>query len=104
MTPETPARNTLSLDVDAYEHFLAETGWSDAEKAEYLGALWAIISQFVGFGFGVHPVQQGERGCGQLGKSFAIARSGEIDVVELEHPNLDIFRGQDARDTQKEAP
>lgn len=110
MPHDTPAPNTtrttpaLTLDVEAYEHLLAETDWSEAEKGEYLAALWSIITQFVALGFSVRPLQPGERVCGKLSNSFAVPAGAGRDVVEAGHPNFDIIRCDDAGDTQKEAP
>ncbi|WP_156907170.1 hypothetical protein [Thalassobaculum salexigens] len=106
MPHDTPAPNntSLTLDVEAYEHLLADTEWSDAEKIEYLAALWSIITQFVALGYAVRPLQPGERACGKLSNSFADPARAGGDVVELGHPNFDIIRCNDAGDTQKEAP
>lgn len=63
---ETSARPTLTVDVARYEEYLAGSGMSDAEKQEFLEAVWSIIWNFVELGFGVHPLQEAEpETCGQ---------------------------------------
>ncbi|MBO6816406.1 MAG: hypothetical protein JJ891_16235 [Rhizobiaceae bacterium] len=55
----------LSIDWDLYEHMLAESDLTDAEKKEFIETLWSIVVAFVDLGFGVHPVQQAPESSGQ---------------------------------------
>ncbi len=48
----------LSIDYEKYEHYLEDSNLTEAQKQEFLQALWNIIVNFVDLGFGVHPVQQ----------------------------------------------
>lgn len=60
---EAPRR--VEIDIEKYQAYLDHSGMDDAQKAEWLNALWTIIVAFVDLGFGVHPAQQA---CGQLEK------------------------------------
>ncbi|MEM6549827.1 MAG: hypothetical protein AAF713_19065, partial [Pseudomonadota bacterium] len=53
----TPQRS-LQVDWALYESYLAETDLTEAEKRQFLEALWSIILGFVDLGFGIHPAQQ----------------------------------------------
>jgi len=53
-----PAKPTLTVDVERYQAFLDGTDMTEAQKAEFLQALWSIIVSFVELGFGVHPLQE----------------------------------------------
>lgn len=53
-----PARPTLAVDVERYQAYLDGSDFSDAQKEEFLQALWSIIVSFVELGFGVHPLQE----------------------------------------------
>ena len=48
----------VKIDYALYEQYLETSGLSEAEKQEFLDALWSIIVNFVDLGFGVHPLQQ----------------------------------------------
>ncbi|NWH08518.1 MAG: hypothetical protein HXY22_07760 [Alphaproteobacteria bacterium] len=52
------ARPTLSVDVALYQSYLDDTDLSEAQKDEFLRALWAVVVSFVELGFEVHPLQQ----------------------------------------------
>jgi hypothetical protein len=56
------ARPTLSVDVALYQSYLEDSGLSEAQKEEFLRALWGIVVSFVELGFDVHPLQEV---CGQ---------------------------------------
>jgi len=62
---EAGQSNALTVDYALYERYLADSGLSDAEKQEFLDALWSIIVSFVDLGFGIHPLQQANPDCGQ---------------------------------------
>jgi len=59
-------RPVITVDYDAYAHFLDDTDLTDDQKREFLQALWTIITEFVSMGFAVHPVQQATENCGEL--------------------------------------
>jgi hypothetical protein len=65
ITRNADQSNALSIDYALYERYLADSGLSEAEKREFLDALWTIIVSFVDLGFGVHPLQQAKGDCGQ---------------------------------------
>lgn len=52
------ARPTLTLDVALYQSYLDGTDMSEAQKEEFLRALWSIVVSFVELGFEVHPLQE----------------------------------------------
>ena len=59
---DAAARPRLTIDVERYQHYLDDSGMSEAEKRAFLEALWSIITAFIDLGFGVHPLQEV---CGQ---------------------------------------
>ena len=64
--PSAAARPVLTIDYALYEKYLEGADLSEAQKQEFLDALWSIIVAFVDLGFGVHPLQQtGVDACGQ---------------------------------------
>ena len=54
----SPARRTLSIDVDRYQQYLDGSGFSDEEKRVYIESLWSIIVMFVDLGYELSPVQK----------------------------------------------
>ena len=65
-TGNLPAKPVLTIDYALYEQYLEGADLSDAQKQEFLDALWSIIVGFVDLGFGVHPLQQiPSDACGQ---------------------------------------
>ncbi|MBB4124091.1 hypothetical protein [Martelella radicis] len=56
------ARPTVQVDVGLYQSYLDNTNMSQAQKEEFLQAMWSIILGFVDLGWEVHPVQEA---CGQ---------------------------------------
>ena len=61
-----PAMPVLTIDYALYEQYFEGSDLSDAQKQEFLDALWSIIVGFVDLGFGVHPLQQiPSDACGQ---------------------------------------
>lgn len=57
-SPDDSGKPKITLDIQAYEHFLEDADLSDDQRREFLEALWSIICSFVELGFGVHPAQQ----------------------------------------------
>ena len=53
-----PQRAVLTFDPQEYCHFLADCGWTEEQKLEFIQTLWQIIIGFVDLGFDLHPVQQ----------------------------------------------
>ena len=76
-----PPRSTLTVDVARYEAFLADTDMTDAQKEEFLQALWSIIVSFVELGFGVHPLQEV---CGQNAETPAQSAKDGFNEVNSE--------------------
>jgi hypothetical protein len=59
---DASARRVLTVDVKKYQALLDDPTLSEAQKDEFLRALWSIVVTFVELGFGVHPLQEV---CGQ---------------------------------------
>mgnify|MGYP000507132102 CR=1 FL=1 len=53
-----PAQPIVGVDVEKYKVFLDDPALTEAQKEEFLQALWSIIVAFVELGFGVHPLQE----------------------------------------------
>lgn len=71
----SPARPVVTVDVEKYKAFLDDPSLSEAEKEDFLQALWSIIVTFVDLGFGVHPLQEvcareGEHSDDELKEAF----------------------------------
>ena len=57
---------TLSVDYESYEHLLDNSDMSEEQKREFIQALWSIIFGFASLGFGINPVQHGQKNaCGK---------------------------------------
>ena len=69
LIPGEDDQSIVTVDYKKYAHFLEDTDLSEIQKREFLQALWQIIVGFVDLGFGVHPAQQVQKTCGQLGKN-----------------------------------
>lgn len=74
-------RRALEIDWKRYEAYLAEADLSEAEKRQFLEALWSIVVAFVDLGFEVHPVQIA---CGQVAEGGSSAPLLMADVIDLE--------------------
>ncbi len=85
--PKTP---TLTIDYEAYAHFLEHCDASEEEKREFLQALWNVICECVAMGFGVHPVQQAlnAKSCGKLDKKACASTFLSRDMVESLDPEI----------------
>ncbi|WP_424975333.1 hypothetical protein [Dinoroseobacter sp. S124A] len=57
-TFDLSAKPTMTVDVERYQKFLDGSDMNQAEKEEFLQALWQIIVSFVELGYGVHPLQE----------------------------------------------
>lgn len=69
--------NTVCVDVARYQHFLDDADMTEAEKDQFLKALWTMIVCFVDLGFTVEPLHDD---CGQLENNSLPAET----VVEIE--------------------
>ncbi|OWU68771.1 hypothetical protein [Phaeobacter sp. 22II1-1F12B] len=56
------AMPTLTVDWEAYGHFLEESNLSDEAKRDFIETIWSIVVGFVDLGF---AVRSPEEGCGQ---------------------------------------
>lgn len=84
--PETAAarpKRIVTVDVEKYQSYLDGSGMSDAEKEEFLQALWSIIVSFVELGFGVHPLQEV---CGKTPEIEGQGAKAAFDGVSSEQP------------------
>lgn len=79
---DTAAKPIITVDVQKYQAYLDDPELSDAQKEEFLQALWSIVVAFVELGFGVHPLQEV---CGQNEKSVCDSANTGADKVESEH-------------------
>ena len=57
--------STIEVDLEEFLHFLDDSHLSDEEKMECLEIHWRIICDLMSLGFGIHPVQQAKKACGQ---------------------------------------
>jgi hypothetical protein len=94
-------RREYVFDYALYESYLADSGLSDAEKQEFLNALWAIIVSFVDLGFGVHPLQQANPNCGQELNLGDLIKNDPSTVL-LSDDNLPNNQFKKAADRQKD--
>jgi hypothetical protein len=73
------ARPTLTVDVALYQSYLEDSGLSEAQKEEFLRALWCIVVSFVELGFNVHPLQEA---CGQKELASTQHAPNALDCVK----------------------
>jgi len=87
----THPKSTLTVDVEKYQAYLDGSGMTEAQKEEFLQAMWAIMVSFVELGFGVHPLQEV---CGQTPEIGSQGAKAAFDAVSSEEPeNNDNTRG-----------
>ncbi len=79
-----PAKGSLTVDVEKYQAFLDGSGMTDAQKEDFLQALWVIIVNFVDLGFEVHPAQEV---CGKDATAGTDHSKGAFDAVRSEQPS-----------------
>ena len=48
----------MPADLDKYRHYLDGYNLDEAQKAELIHSVWAIMESFADRAFGLHPVQQ----------------------------------------------
>jgi len=85
---EPEAALAIDFDVNEFMHFLDGTGWSDAQKSEYLELVWDIVCQFVAMGFDVHPLQQAQMTCGEPSDIDAESTRLDSAMVNSSHGRL----------------
>lgn len=84
---DASARPIIGVDVEKYQAYLDSAAMTDAQKEEFLQAMWAIIVSFVEMGFGVHPLQEV---CGKVQETDDLSpkadfnRLGLLDAEEFE--------------------
>ena len=77
---------TLTVVVEKYQAYLDGSDMTEAQKEEFLQALWSILVSFVELGFGVHPLQE------VCGKTSLIGSEGAkeaFDAVSSDDPDND---------------
>lgn len=77
-------RPVLTIDYEKYAHFLEDSDLTEDQKQEFLQTLWNIIVEFVSLGWGVHPLQQAQKPCGQLGENSLKASLTAPDRLNLD--------------------
>ncbi|NRA30147.1 MAG: hypothetical protein HRU11_07770 [Parvularculaceae bacterium] len=83
---------SVLVDYERYAHFLKDSDLSDEDKAAFLETIWNIVVSFVDLGFGVHPIQQAQEACGQVGTAAAETPNDAKSAVQCKSTNfLTIF-------------
>jgi len=77
-------RPVITVDVSLYEQYLAENDLTEEEKHEFLQTVWKIVCEFVMYGYGVHPLQQVENGCG---RSSGSDDQGSFLTLDMLYPS-----------------
>lgn len=77
---------TLTVDVEKYQAYLDGSDMTEAQKEEFLQALWSIIVSFVELGFGVHPLQEV---CGKTPEIEGQGAKDAFDAVSSGEPETD---------------
>lgn len=80
------AKPVVHVDFARYQEFLDNTEMSEAQREEFLKALWSIIVAFIDLGFGIHPVQEV---CGKDSKLGALDVKDAFDAVSSGLPTKD---------------
>lgn len=78
------AKRVIKVDVERYQAYLDGTNMTDAQKEEFLQAIWLVMISFVEWGFEVHPVQEV---CGKETQSTTQSANGAFDGISSEEPN-----------------
>lgn len=86
---ERGSPSVISIDVQAYAHFLDGSDLSAAQKEEFLQALWSIIVEFVSLGFGVHPIQQAMADDPDYKNHNNKLTQAASPVLRLDHPIIE---------------
>ncbi len=73
----------LTLDYELYERYLEGSDLTEAQKREFLDALWSVIVSFATLGIGVHPLQQvSSDTCEQMEIPVEFLKPNSDDMVE----------------------
>ena len=88
----------LTVDYELYTHFLEDSDLSEDQKQEFVQTLWNIIVEFVSLGWGVHPLQQAKKPCGQLEETPPKPILSGPDGVKYSHEILEKFEVASAPD------
>ncbi len=85
----------VHVDFARYQEFLDNTEMTEAQREEFLKALWSIIVAFIDLGFGIHPLQEV---CGKHHQTDALSPKAEFNRLgsAQEQDKLDV-RGLVAR-------
>lgn len=77
---DNPVKHGLQLDVAYYQDVFDDPNLTEAEREQFITALWQIIVAFVELGFEVHPTQQA---CGK-GRTkqdrTSVFKADEVDL------------------------
>ncbi|MFA8384371.1 MAG: hypothetical protein ACEPO2_02015 [Pelagibaca sp.] len=73
-----PTKPILTVDVEKYQAYLDGADMTEAQKAEFLEAMWSIIVSFVDLGFGVHPLQEV---CGENADCDSKSAKNDFDMI-----------------------
>ena len=74
----SPSPPILTVDVEKYQAYLDGADMTEAQKAEFLEAMWSIIVSFVDLGFGVHPLQEV---CGENADCDSKSAKNDFDMI-----------------------
>ena len=83
---EASAKRMIKVDVERYQAYLDRTDMTDAQKEDFLQAMWLVIVSFVELGFGVHPLQEV---CGKDAGIDTQSADAGPDRVVLDKPSKD---------------
>jgi len=90
----------LAFDAEEFCQYVADYELTEAQQAELLEALWAIMVAFVDIGFCIHPVQQASGSspsCQDLASTFGgMLASVEYSVIENNKKTVSALRGDQA--------
>lgn len=76
-----------SFDPNEYLHHLDGLDMTEEKKLEYVELIWNIMSEFVAYGWGVHPIQQAMEARARDKKSEPeIIRDAVREFVKSEKP------------------
>ncbi|MHA3976479.1 hypothetical protein ACW9UR_02230 [Halovulum sp. GXIMD14794] len=81
---DASARPVVRVDVEKYQAYLDGSGLSDAQKEDFLQALWSIMVSFVELGFGVSPLQEV---CGKTSEISPQGAKDTFNAVSSSEPN-----------------
>jgi len=91
----TSEYRALTFDAQTYCEYLSGFDLSEAEQAQILEALWAIMVAFVDLGFQIHPVQHAAGRPDDMATEFVVPDSGPM-VSSIEHLNTTIKKAAEA--------